>query len=651
MTRTIVLGINAAHDAAACLLIDGEIAVAVPEERLARTKHYEGYPQRAVDYCLRSAGLPDLTAVDTVVINEYVKDDTGLVVRQAGFRGNLVVNPSHHLLHAYYAWIASNYDRPAVLILDGAGYNYGEYERRGSPMLGPRPPYSEMEESESMYVVDEVGELTLVRKRWGLWASSEPFLRFPSLGHMYSMASEYIFGHMQHAGKTMGLAPYGDASRFPDPFIEYAADRLVIDTDWITKVPPRSSEPAHLDAICRDMAAKVQAELERAVLHLCEELHGLTGADELCLSGGVGLNSVTNGMILRQTPFTRLFVTPASGDSGVAIGAALYGHRETFGERLRWRSYDNYHGHRYSDDEVRTAVNSRARFIAVEPVSDMVEPAARDIADGRFVGWFEGGSEFGPRALGHRSVLCDPRPPDMRDRLNAIVKFREPFRPYAASVLAEYAKDFFDVADDDPFMMTVAPLREAQTTVIASVCHVDDTCRIQTVDRDHPGDYRRLIERFHEITGLPLVLNTSFNVRGEPIVETPDDAIRCFLSCNLDVLYLGGFRITKHAIDTAHHPDWLVPSLNDSVSMGAVFGNEGGAAVGPTYHCQSRTGHRTTISADDYTLLSSIDTRRSIADIVSLNPDLTAGEALRAFAELQRRGLVCLAFPDMDGTL
>jgi carbamoyltransferase len=651
MTRTIVLGINAAHDAAACLLIDGEIAVAVPEERLARTKHYEGYPHRAVSYCLRSAGLIDLTAVDTVVINEYVKDDTGLVVRQAGFGGNLIVNPSHHLLHAYYAWMASNLDRPAVLILDGAGYNYGEYERRRSSMLGPPPQYSEMEESESMYVVDEDDELTLVRKRWGLWASSDPFLRFPSLGHMYSVASEYIFGHMQHAGKTMGLAPYGDASRFPDPFIEYTADGLVIDTEWITKVPSRSSEPAHLDAICRDMAAKVQAELERAVLYLCTELHGLTGAEELCLSGGVGLNSATNGMILRQTPFTRLFVTPASGDSGVAIGAALYGHRETTGQRVRWRSYDNYHGHRYTGEEVRAAIEGRALFVDAESVADMAGAAARDIADGKFVGWFEGGSEFGPRALGHRSILCDPRPRDMRDRLNALVKFREPFRPYAASVLAEHVKDFFDAADDDPFMMTVAPLREPQTTAIASVCHVDNTCRIQTVDRDHPGGYRRLIERFHEMTGLPLVLNTSFNVRGEPIVETPDDAIRCFLSCNLDVLYLDGFRITKYSIDTADSPDRLVPSLNDSVSIGAVFDNKAGAAVGPRYHCQSRTGHTTAIAADEYTLLSAIDTRRSIADMAALCPGWRRGEFLSAIADLQRRGLVCLARPDLDGTL
>ncbi len=646
MTRSVVLGVNAAHDSAACLLIDGEVAVAVPEERLARTKHFEGFPHRAVDYCLRSAGIIDRSAVGTIVVNEYVKDDNGLIARQAGFTGELIVNPSHHLLHAYYAWIAAGFTRPAVLVLDGAGYSYGEYERRASPLLGPPPPYSEMEESESMYVVEDSGELALVRKRWGLWESSDPFLRFPSLGHMYSAASEYIFGHMMHAGKTMGLAAYGDASRFPEPLIDYTPGGLVIDTEWITKLPPRSADPAHRDKICCDVAAKVQAELQQAVLYLCTELHGLTGATALAFSGGVGLNSVTNGMILAHTPFERLFVTPAAGDSGVAIGAALYGYRQATGHRPRWHAYGNYHGHVYADDEVRDAIKSRADFVAAERPADPVEHAAQDIAAGKFIGWFEGGSEFGPRALGHRSILCDPRPYDMRDRLNAAIKFREPFRPYAASVLSENVYEFFDVTDLDPFMMTVAPVREAQRSVITSVCHADETCRMQTVDRDHAGDYRRLIERFYEITGMPMLLNTSFNIRGEPIVETPDDAIRCFLSCNLDVLYLAGHRLTKYTVDAAEDATALVPRLNDAVLLGASYANEGGAAGQPTYHWQSRTGHRAPLTAAEFALLISIDAHRTIGALASLHPDWDATEVTRAVADLQRRGLVCLAQGD-----
>ena len=346
-------------------------------------------------------------------------------------------------------------------------------------------------------------------------------------------------------------------------------------------------------------------------------------------------------MILARTPFERLFVTPAAGDSGVAIGAALYGYRHTTGQRARWHAYHNYHGHVYADDEVRNAIESRARFIVAERLADPVESAAQDIVAGKFVGWFEGGSEFGPRALGHRSILCDPRPPDMRDRLNAMVKFREPFRPYAASVLSENVKEYFDVADLDPFMMTVAPVRESQRSVIASVCHADETCRMQTVDHDHAGQYRRLIECFYEITGMPMVLNTSFNIRGEPIVETPDDAIRCFLSCNLDVLYLAGYRLTKYSAVTAEDATALVPCLNDAVLLGAEYGNEGGAAVQPSYYWQSRTGHRTCLSADEFALLTAIDTRRTVGGLTAVHPRWDAIEVTRAVrrAAATRSGL------------
>jgi carbamoyltransferase len=646
LTQTAVLGINAAHDAAACLLIDGQIAVALPEERLARTKWCEGFPAQAIQYCLRSAGLASLREVDAIVVNEYVTNDYEITIRQAGFTGELIVNPSHHLLHAYYAWVAADYESPAILILDGAGYSCGEYRRRGSPLIGTPPEYSEMEESESMYSVGDAGELSIIRKTWGLWEAAEPFTRFPSLGHMFSAASEYIFGHMQHAGKTMGLAPYGDASFFPDPIISYTGDGLVIDTEWIRTVPPRSADPAHLDPICRNMAAKVQAELEVAVLHLCRYLHEATGADDLCLSGGVGLNSVTNGMILRDTPFRRLFVTPAAGDSGVAIGAAFYGHHQLTGKRPVVTGYDNYHGHAYRRAEVIETVRAREPFVRAEEVGDMAALAARDIADGKFVAWFEGGSEFGPRALGHRSIICDPRPADMRDRLNEAVKFREPFRPYAASVLTGHVREFFDVTDEDPFMMKVAPVRADRTGTIASVCHVDGTCRIQTVDADHPGNFRRLIECFHELSGIPLVLNTSFNIRGESIVETPDDALCCFLSCNLDVLYLDGLRISKLRLDDAAAPGRLVPLLNESVTIGSIARNRNGAATEPEYFCQTRTGHRTPVRALDYNLLLLVDGQRSVAAIARVLGGPPEQDVAAAFAALQRRGLVSVGPPD-----
>jgi carbamoyltransferase len=641
MSRKIVLGINAAHDAAACLLINGELITAVPEERLTRSKRHEGYPYLSVQYCLETAGLGDLNNVDVIVINEYVRNDFGLDLRNSGYQGMLIVNPSHHMLHAYYAWIASAYEKPAVLVLDGDGYSYGEYQRRQSPLLGLAPDFSEMEEAESMYTVNALGEMSVVNKKWGLWEATEPYSRFPSLGHMFSVASEYIFGHMQHAGKTMGLAPYGNASTFPEPIITYTDTGLVIDTEWITRVPLRSDKPAHLDQVCCDIAAKVQEELERSIIHLCTWLHEATGATQLAFSGGVGLNSVANGLILRRTPFKELFVTPASGDSGIAIGAALYGHHAVFGERPCWNNYDNYHGRIYPRTAVMSALNSLAPFIGVDPVADAADAAARDIASGKFVGWFEGGSEFGPRALGHRSILADPRPADMRDRLNASIKFREPFRPYAASVLTERTREYFDAVSGDPFMMTVVPIHDEARDVVASVCHMDGTCRIQTVDPDHPGLYRRLIERFAELTGTPMVLNTSFNIRGEPIVETPEDALRCYLACNLDVLYLDGLRITKTVLDeSVRDATEFVPCLNDSVTLGMHVPNIDGAAGSPVYFCQTRTGHRITVTELEHKVLLLIDGQRPVADYAAA---LALPDATATFRGLQSRGLVAIA--------
>jgi len=637
--RRIVLGINAAHDASACLLIDGELVVAVAEERLSRRKHDRGFPQRAVGYCLETVD-GGIEAVAAIVLNESVRTDYGLMLQQdPRFSGILIVNPSHHLLHAYYAIVASGMQRAAILVLDGSGYSYGEHQRHCSPLLGPAPPYSEMEEAESSYQIGTDGEITLIEKRWGLWEASAPLVRFPSLGHMYSAASQYIFGHIDHSGKTMGLAAYGDVSFFPEPIVHCESEGLTIDTHWSTRLPPRSSLPAHLDPVCRNIAAKVQAELEKGVVFLCRRLHEKTGLEDLCLSGGVGLNSVANARILRETGFRRLFVAPAAGDSGISIGAALYGDHQLTGKRPGWRTYHNFHGKDYSACIAATIEEYRG-LILPEVLPSPELAAARDIAEGKFVGWIEGGSEFGPRALGHRSILCDPRPDNMRDRLNAEVKFREPFRPYAASVLTEYASDYFELAADDPFMMTVATIVEDKREVIPSVSHFDGSCRIQTVGADYPGKYRRLIECFHKLTGVPLVLNTSFNVRGEPIVETPADAVRCFLSSNLHVLYLLNYRITK--IDVmSWRPEDPIPYLNEFISLHSSIEFHAGAALEPQYCYRTRTGYQGRLSFYEYDFLMRIDGKRSILELQRLlSGDWSAFYTFETAKKLQRRGVI-----------
>ena len=639
MNDTVVLGINSAHDASACLLINGELVVALCEERLSRVKYHSGFPKLAVRYCLDAAGLPGLDAVDCIVLNQYLMSDFDVELAVSGYRGQLITNPSHHLLHAYYAWIASGYSDAAVLILDGSGYSFGEYTRRGHKDLGPPPEYSDMEEAESLYRIGD-GGIEMLSKRWAFWQAGQPYFRFASLGHMYSMASQYIFGHFTHAGKTMGLAAFGDPDALPDPIVDLSGPEMTLDTLWVTKLPPRSDLPAEQDEVCRNVAAKVQAELERAILHLAEDLHRRTGLSRLAISGGVGLNSVTNGRLLRESSFTELFITPAASDAGVAIGAALYGHHEVTGSVPTWNYRHDYHGRVYRPDEVDAALAERADLVRWADVGDEVAGlAAADVAAGSVVGWFELGSEFGPRSLGHRSIICDPRVPGMKDYLNEHVKFREPFRPYAASVLAERVPDYFDLDVHDPFMLIVANVRAEHTELVPSIVHADGTCRIQSVAPDHLGRFRSLIEAFDRLTGLPLVLNTSFNIRGEPIVETPADALECFLASNFDVLYLQGRRVTKLRAADASDPAGLVPVLSPNLTLETELPTNRGAVGSIRHLVRTRTGHRRQLEPAEFDLLAHVDRQRSVAEIAALT-GLPAAEAAAAFEGLHNKGLV-----------
>jgi len=642
---TIVMGINGAHDASVCLLIDGQLKIAIPEERLTRKKHHEGYPHLAVKYCLDVAGLADIHAVDCIVINEYEQTDFSLMLRQENYKGLLICNPSHHLLHAYYAWIASGFEDAAILIVDGSGYSYGEYQRRSSPLLGEAPPFTEMEEAESLYLVRN-GKIQLVEKRWGLWEASRPYYRFPSLGHMYSMASQYIFGHWIHAGKTMGLAPYGDATVLPGQIISFTQSGIKVDTQWITRLPPRTAQPAHLDKTCCDLAAKIQNELEKAMLYLADRLYRHTQADSLCLSGGVALNSVANGRILRESSFKKMFVTPAANDTGIAIGAALYGHHQLRKSVPRWHYSHDFHGRIYSETEIVAALQNNP-LVKYEQLTESAPRAAQDIVNGRIIGWYEGGSEFGPRALGHRSILCDPRNKDMKDRLNQTVKFRETFRPYAASVLSEYTKEFFDLEVESPYMLIVAEVLDGKRDLIPSVCHVDNTCRVQMVPPGFEGNYRNLIEDFMEMTGIPLVLDTSFNIRGEPIVETPGEAIRCFLGSNIDVLYLHNYRVTKIAIKNLDNFKSLTPVLNNELSISSLMEAQNGKWAPEIRYVQTRTGYKFQINQTEFAVLRLINGERSIVEINDLlSEKLTDKELKVLFTGLQQQGFLSFLFSE-----
>lgn len=637
-----VLGVNAAHDASACLTIGGELRVAVAEERFSRRKHHHlTPPHEAIDRCLRECGLPDRNAVDCIVVNERYPSDFAGELRRGGFQGEMLVSPSHHLLHAYYAAAASGQGETAILVVDGSGYSYVEHERHGSPLLGPPPPYDHMEETESSFVLTENG-LDLVGRRWGLWDAQRPYFRFPSLGHMYSMASQYIFGLWVHAGKTMGLAPHGDASQIAEPIVTYGADGLEVDTEWILRLPPRSRKPAHLDETCCNVAAKVQAELEEALLFLADGLHAATGASHLCFSGGVALNSVANARLRRESPFTEMFVTPAAGDTGIAVGAAVYGHAHLTGEIPRWSAYSDFLGPEFGASDVAEALRSTDSFVRTTQSADPAAEAAREAADGAVIGWFEGRGELGPRALGHRSIVCDPRSGSIRDYLNEWVKFREPFRPYAASVLEEHADSYFEVEWVDRFMLSVVKVRPEYRELLPSICHLDDTCRIQMVPAGG-GNYRRLIEAFFELTGLPLILNTSLNIRGEPIVETPSHALECFLATNIDRLYLEGLRVEKAILDSAAPEIDLIPRPNRGIAVdqparwGDSWSHDGPRA-------STRVGHKVELNDLEASLLLKANSEATVGELVADGEPDARAERVDALCSLQRRGLISMGF-------
>jgi carbamoyltransferase len=636
---TAVLGLNCAHDAAACLVLDGIPVVAVAEERLSRVKHHEGFPQLALDYCLEVAGR-SLADIDCVVVNEYEQTDHSLRLdRELADHTVVVRNPSHHHLHATYAAAASGFTDAAVLIVDGSGYSYGEYVRNGSELLGPEPADWRMEEAESQFVL-VAGRLELVAKRWGLWEASDPYYRFPSLGHMFSVASQYIFGHMSHAGKTMGLAPYGDPDALGLEIVGCDGDTLTIDTEWILGLPPRSDRPAIDDQVSKDLAATVQRELERGMLFLADRIGSATGSRRLCVAGGVALNSVANGLIARSGRFDDVFVTPAAGDSGVAVGAALLGHERLGRSPRLWAGFTDFLGRDHGPTAVRTALGAAARSVSWEHLgADAPRVAAEELAAGGVIAWFEGRSELGPRALGHRSILADPRGADLRERMNRLVKLREPFRPYAAAILWPEAIDYFESVTQDPFMLTVAMLGASARDIVPAVCHVDGTCRIQSVDGSQDDGFSGVLRQFCERTGVPMILNTSFNVRGEPIVETPADAIRCFLASNIEALFLDGFRVSKHRISDSEEASALIPSAVLLESWRTIRRREHGGWSEPVAAVQTRTGHWVELDDLESATVGLVDGERTVLQIAG-QLGRAVSDVVATFDRLQRAGLV-----------
>lgn len=549
----IVLGIHSfVHDSGACIVRDGRVH-AISEERLDRKKHSAKFPRRAISYVLEEAGLDSINDADLVVYDmfERMGGETLRRIRALGYRGR-AERIRHHDAHAASAYFASPFDDAAVLVVDGAGSDGNEYpDSKPSHYLSGSLDW--MQEVQSFYRGNGAS-LDVVHRTF---ATPEHAL---GIGFLYGVTCEYLGFDKLDGGKLMGLAAYGKDYRRKrkNPFVDSNGDLLIpfnrdnlLRNDFselrknIYGGAPARAPGGKILASHRTAAARVQAVTEESMLLLARRLRAITGSKNLCIAGGVALNGPANTLIAREAGFSNVFVQPAANDYGIPLGCALYGHHVLLGGATRFRMKHAFLGREYSDAEVDAAIAKSGRRLKVERPRDVARAAALAIAEGKAAGCFGGASEFGPRALGCRSIIADPRRADMKDILNSRVKFREPFRPYAPAVLAERAAEFFDDSPPSPYMLFIVKAKPGVEKLVPAVLHVDGTARLQTVKRAAAPLLHSLIRRFDSITGIPMLLNTSMNVAGEPICETPADAIHCLLNTGLDLLIMNGRIITK----------------------------------------------------------------------------------------------------------
>lgn len=586
-----ILGISAFyHDSAAALVVDGKIIAAAQEERFTRIKHDHNFPQNAIDFCLKEAGITAKN-LDAVVFYDkpFMKFErlmeTYVAFAPRGFRSFMMALPlwlgqklflpkeidkglkdlydgpiyftTHHASHAASAFFPSNFDEAAIITFDGVG-----------------------EWSTSTWGIGRGNRIELMNE-----------IRFPhSLGLLYS-AFTYYSGFKVNSGeyKLMGLAPYGepkyvdkildnlidikdDGSFWLDQdFFNYCAG-LTMTGDRFHKLfgqPPRNPE-SPLTQFHMDIASSIQKVTEDVMTRIVDHVHKETGMENLCMAGGVALNCVANGLIQREGPFKNIWLQPAAGDAGGALGAALFAWYQLWNNKRETEAVDSqqgsYLGPSYSNEEIRSYLDSvGAKYYYHEDEDELCDQIAKYIDHGKVVGLMQGRMEFGPRALGARSIVGDPRNTAMQATMNLKIKFRESFRPFAPSCLRDRVQDYFDLNAESPYMLLVAPVRDecrvapspdyqelfgieklsVPRSCLPAITHVDYSARVQTVDAQRNRRYYKLLKAFEKLTGCGVLVNTSFNIRGEPIVCRPEEAYRCFMFTNMDVLVMESFICIK----------------------------------------------------------------------------------------------------------
>lgn len=561
-----ILGISAFyHDAAAALLRDGEIIAASEEERFTRKKHDHSFPKNAINFCLDFAGI-EAKDLDYVVFYEkpFTKFERILstavatwplgimpflkampmwlneklwipqiIEKELKYKGKILFT-EHHLSHAASSFLLSPFEKAAILTIDGVGEWATAFKGYGEGM--------------DIHITHE--------------------MKFPhSLGLLYSAFTAFLgFEVNEGEYKVMGLAPYGEPKYIDEikKIIDIQEDGSIhLDMSYFayhrsfknfsrkfTNLfgPPRDPE-AKMEEHYQNIAASIQEVTEEIIFKMAKKLHEDTGLENLCLSGGVALNCTANGKLLREGPFKKIFIQPASGDAGGAIGAAAYVYNTVLKKEPRTKMHSIYLGPEFSDEEIEEYLKEAVKKheLTYEKVerNALLEKTAKHLSEDKVIGWFQGRMEMGPRALGARSILANPSNPDMKDILNAKIKHRELFRPFAPSLLNDRKHDFFEISVESPYMLYTVPVKENKQKHLPAITHVNGTARIQTVTPEQNQLYYDLISEFEKIVGIPVIINTSFNVRGEPICCTPHDAFNCFMKTDMDVLVLGNFIVVK----------------------------------------------------------------------------------------------------------
>lgn len=637
-----------AHDAACVLLEDGEVVFALEEERVNRIKHTNKMPVQALRGCLESHGVQ---FHDIDLIAYYSHEETLKVLNKRTFLADSLlpemfspatfiqhilrrgaqseVDPAklffvhHHHAHAMSAFARSGYETSLITTFDGQG-----------------------DGSSGMILTGEGNTI-------------EPLVNYPvakSLGLFYVKVIAFLGYRMFDEYKVMGLAPYGDPHRFRHIFQklytllpngDYEIHNKQIQTLFELGTPRRKSESftqTHMD-----IAASLQETLEEIVFHVLGHYKQETGQKNLCLAGGVAHNCTLNGKILRSRMFENVFVQPAAHDAGAALGAALYAYFKSQPDARKPGVLKHvYWGTDIGDDSsIRPQLNRWQEFIEIEKVDDIARRTAELLGRGSVIGWVQGRSEFGPRALGNRSIIADPRPAENKSRINQMVKKREGYRPFAPSVLEEEVDQFFDVPAEQkalPFMTFVLDVKEEKRGLLGAITHVDGTARVQTVSRETNERYWKLIKSFQEFTGIPILLNTSFNNNVEPIVDSVEDAIVCFLTTKLDYLVVGDYLARKKEKASQHYLH-LKPSLPPYISLHQVKKGSSDGKRTNSFHISNSYNSSTQIpfSAELFQLLGAATGDKTIEELLAeIGMTDETGDILQKLIDLWSARLILL---------